>query len=146
MRYSHQQAKPAPNYFPKKNNNQERTTNMKKLIAIIAVAMPLAFSARAQWIVYDPISNVQQILDETENIAEYVDMVENQVQQIETLDNQLSEFKNYESLFGNPSQVALSMVGPLDTDLHISGILFQQFCQFWDRRFSDWTKSIKRPC
>jgi len=90
---------------------------MKKLIAIIAVALPLAFSARAQWIVYDPISNVQQILDQAENIAEYVDMVENQVQQIETLDNQLSEFKNYESLFGNPSQVVLSMVPNLDSDL-----------------------------
>jgi hypothetical protein len=90
---------------------------MKKLIAIIAVALPLAFSARAQWIVYDPVSNVQQILDEAENIAEYVDMVENQVSQIETLDNQLSEFKNYESLFGNPSQVVLSMVAPLNADL-----------------------------
>jgi hypothetical protein len=90
---------------------------MKKLIAIIAVALPLAFSARAQWIVYDPISNVQQILDEAENLAEYVDMVENQVQQIETLDSQLSEFKNYESLFGNPSQVVLSMVPNLDSDL-----------------------------
>ena len=90
---------------------------MKKIIAVIAVVLPLAFSARAQWIVYDPTSNIQQILDEAENIAEYVDMVDNQVQQIETLDNQLSEFKNYESLFGNPSQVALSMVGPLDTDL-----------------------------
>ena len=90
---------------------------MKKIIAIIAVALPLAFSARAQWIVYDPISNVQQILDQAENIAEYVDMVDNQVQQIETLDNQLSEFKNYESLFGNPSQVVLSMVPNLDSDL-----------------------------
>jgi hypothetical protein len=90
---------------------------MKKLITIIAVALPLAFSARAQWIVYDPISNVQQILDQAENIAEYVDMVENQVSQIETLDNQLSEFKNYESLFGNPSQVVLSMVPNLDSDL-----------------------------
>jgi Skp family chaperone for outer membrane proteins len=90
---------------------------MKKLIAATLIALPLAFSARAQWIVYDPISNVQQILDETENIAEYVDMVDNQVQQIETLDNQLSQFENYESLFGNPSQVVLSMVGPLDTDL-----------------------------
>jgi len=90
---------------------------MKKLIAATLIALPLAFSARAQWIVYDPISNVQQILDETENIAEYVDMVENQVQQIETLDNQLSEFKNYESLFGNPSQVVLSMVPNLDSDL-----------------------------
>ena len=90
---------------------------MKKLIVIIAVALPLAFSARAQWIVYDPVSNIQQILDEAENIAEYVDMVDNQVQQIETLDNQLSEFKNYESLFGNPSQVVLSMVPNLDSDL-----------------------------
>ena len=34
---------------------------MKKLIAIIAVALPLAFSARAQWIVYDPTGNIQQI-------------------------------------------------------------------------------------
>ena len=64
---------------------------MKKIIAAALIALPLAFSARAQWIVYDPISNVQQILDQVENIAEYVDMVDNQVQQIETLDNQLSE-------------------------------------------------------
>ena len=35
---------------------------MKKLIAIIAVALPLAFSARAQWIVYDPTVNIEQIL------------------------------------------------------------------------------------
>jgi hypothetical protein len=90
---------------------------MKKLIAVIAIALPLAFSARAQWIVYDPTSNIQQILDEAENMAEYVEMIDNEVSQIETLDNQLSEFKNYESLFGNPSQVVLSMVAPLDSDL-----------------------------
>ena len=40
---------------------------MKKLIAIIAVALPLAFSARAQLIVYDPTVNIEQILDEAEN-------------------------------------------------------------------------------
>jgi hypothetical protein len=90
---------------------------MKKLIAVIAVALPLAFSARAQWIVYDPTMNVEQILDEAENIAKYVQMIDNQVQQLQTLDNQLSEFKNYENLFGNPAQVALSMVPALDTDL-----------------------------
>ena len=44
---------------------------MKKLIAVIAVALPLAFSARAQWIVYDPTMNIEQILDEAENIAKY---------------------------------------------------------------------------
>ena len=90
---------------------------MKKLIAIVAIAMPLVFSARAQWIVYDPTVNAEQIISEAENIAQFVQMVDNQVQQIQTLDSQLSEFKNYESLFGNPSQVALSMVPSLDADL-----------------------------
>ena len=83
---------------------------MKKLIAVIAIALPLAFTARAQWIVYDPTSNIQQILDTAQQIAK-------QVEEIQTLTSQLNEFKNYESLFGNPSQVVLSMVAPLDTDL-----------------------------
>jgi membrane-associated HD superfamily phosphohydrolase len=56
-------------------------------------------------------------LDQAENIAKYVTMIDNQVQQIDTLTSQLSEFKNYESLFGNPSQVVLSMVAPLKADL-----------------------------
>jgi membrane-associated HD superfamily phosphohydrolase len=90
---------------------------MKKLIAISAITLPLAFSARAQWIVYDPTSNIQQILDEAENLAEYGTMIDNEVQQIQTLGDQLNEFKNYESLFGNPSQVVLSMVPALDSDL-----------------------------
>lgn len=90
---------------------------MKKLIVILAIAVPLAFSARAQWIVYDPTVNIEQILDEAENLAEYAEMIDNEVQQIQTLGDQLSEFKNYESLFGNPSQVALSMVPALDSDL-----------------------------
>jgi hypothetical protein len=90
---------------------------MKKIIAATLIALPLAFSARAQWIVYDPTMNIQQILDEAESIAKYVTMIDNQVQQINTLTSQLNEFKNYESLFGNPSQVVLSMVAPLATDL-----------------------------
>ena len=90
---------------------------MKKIIVAALIALPLAFSARAQWIVYDPTMNIEQILDEAENIAKYVTMIDNQVQQINTLTSQLSEFKNYESLFGNPSQVVLSMVAPLNADL-----------------------------
>ena len=90
---------------------------MKKLIVAALIALPLAFSARAQWIVYDPTMNIEQILDEAESIAKYVTMIDNQVQQINTLTSQLSEFKNYESLFGNPSQVVLSMVAPLNADL-----------------------------
>ena len=90
---------------------------MKKLIAIIAVALPLGFSAQAQFIVYDPTVNIEQILDEAENLAEYAEMIDNEVQQITTLGDQLSEFKNYENLFGNPSQVSLPMVSALDSDL-----------------------------
>ena len=44
-------------------------------------------------------------------------MIDNQVQQINTLTSQLTEFKNYESVFGNPAKVVLSMVAPLNADL-----------------------------
>jgi hypothetical protein len=90
---------------------------MKKLIAAIAIALPLAFSARAQWIVYDPTSNIQQIIDQAVNIAKYVQMIDNQVQQIQTLTDQLSEFKNYEAVFGDPKKIVLSMVPALNADL-----------------------------
>jgi hypothetical protein len=83
---------------------------MKRIIIIIAIALPLAFTARAQYIVYDPKSDLQQILDTAQQIAK-------QVEEIGVLTSQLNEFKNYESLFGNPSQVVLSMVAPLATDL-----------------------------
>ena len=91
--------------------------HMKKLIAITAIALPLAFSARAQWIVYDPAMHTQQILDEVQDLAKYVQMIDNQVQQINTLTSQLTEFKSYEAVFGNPSKVVLSMVAPLKADL-----------------------------
>jgi Skp family chaperone for outer membrane proteins len=90
---------------------------MKKLIALTAVTLSLAFSAHAQFIVYDPTVNIEQILDEAENLAEYAEMIDNEVQQITTLGDQLSEFKNYENLFGNPSQVTVSTVPALDSDL-----------------------------
>ena len=90
---------------------------MKKIIVAALIALPLAFSARAQWIVYDPTMNVQQIIDEAESIAKYVTMIDNQVQQINTLTSQLTEFKNYEAVFGNPGKVLLSMVAPLNADL-----------------------------
>jgi len=90
---------------------------MKKLIITTLIALPLAFSARAQWIVFDPTTDAQQIADTAQDIAKYIQMIDNQVQQIQTLNNQLNQFENYESLFGNPSQVLLSMVAPLDADL-----------------------------
>ena len=90
---------------------------MKKLIATALIALPLMFSARAQWIVYDPAMHTQAVLAEAQNLAKYVQMINNQVQQIQTLTSQLTEFKNYEAVFGNPSKVALSMVAPVNADL-----------------------------
>jgi len=90
---------------------------MKKLIALTLVALPLAWPARAQYIVYDPTMNIQQIIDEAESIAKYVQMIDNQVQQIQTLTQQLNQFEHYEALFGDPSKVVLSMVPALDSDL-----------------------------
>lgn len=78
---------------------------MKKLITLTAAALSLAFSASAQWIVYDPTVNIEQIVSEAENIAEYVDMVDNQVQQITQLGNQLSQLEQYNKEFGDPSQI-----------------------------------------
>ena len=90
---------------------------MKKLIALALVTIGISLSARAQWIVYDPTSNIQQIIDQAENIAKYIQMIDNQVQQIQTLTDQLDEFKNYENLFGNPQSVALSTASSLVSDL-----------------------------
>ena len=90
---------------------------MKKLIALTLVTVGIGLPAHAQWVVFDPTMNIQQIIDTAEQIAQFVTMVENQVTQIQTLTDQLSEFKNYESLFGNPSQVALSTFQPLVNDL-----------------------------
>jgi len=67
-------------------------------------------AARAQDIVYDPISNAQQIVDTAQQIAK-------QVEQIKMLTDQLNEFKHYEDLFGDPKTVGLSMVTALTDDL-----------------------------
>ena len=90
---------------------------MKKLIALALVTIGLTISARAQWVVYDPINNVQQILAAAEDIAKYIEMINNQVQQIQSLKDQLTEFKHYEDLFGDPKSVLLSTVKPLTDDL-----------------------------
>lgn len=83
---------------------------MKKFITLTVIIASLACSARAQWVVYDPTMNAQQIMDTAQQIAK-------QVEQIQMLTQQLTEFKNYENVFGNPKSVALSMVPALNADL-----------------------------
>lgn len=90
---------------------------MKKLIALALVLFGLSIPARAQWVVYDPVNNVQQILAAAAEIAKFVEMINNQVQQIQALNDQLDEFKDYKEKFGDPRAVALSMVTALNADL-----------------------------
>ena len=90
---------------------------MKKLIALALVTIGISLPVRAQWVVYDPINNAQQILAAAQDIAKFVEMINNQVQQIQALNDQLDEFKHYESLFGDPKAVLLSTVQPLVNDL-----------------------------
>jgi len=91
---------------------------MKKIIALAFVTTGISLSARAQWIVYDPTMNMQQIMAQAQNLAKYVQMIQNQVRQIQSLTDQLNEFKHYEDLFGNPQSVVLSTVQPLINDLN----------------------------
>jgi hypothetical protein len=91
---------------------------MKKIIAIAVIALPLAFTARAQLVVYDPVNNIQQILAEAENIAQYIDMVDNQVQQITQLSDQLQQLQQYNKAFGDPSQILnITGISALTSDL-----------------------------
>jgi hypothetical protein len=90
---------------------------MKKSLAVAVITLIATLSAHAQWIVYDPTMNMQQIMAQAQNIAKYIEMVNNQVQQIQTLNTQLSEFQHYKELFGDPKAVLLTTVQPLVNDL-----------------------------
>ena len=91
---------------------------MKRIITMALIALPLAFSARAQWIVYDPTVNIEQIISEAENIAQFVSMVDNQVQQIQQLTSQLEQLQQYNKAFGDPSQILnVTGVSALTSDL-----------------------------
>lgn len=91
---------------------------MKKLFVTIAAATLLGATCQAQWVVYDPVNNVQQILAQAEDIAQYVQMVENQVQQIQQLTAQLQQLEQYNKAFGDPSQILnITGVSALTADL-----------------------------
>lgn len=96
---------------------------MKRLLIVIAVSFTCAASSRAQWIVYDPTVNIQQIISQAENVAKYVQMIQNQIQQINTLTSQLNELQHYNEIFGNPNQI-LNLVGftGLIADLRNTGV------------------------
>ncbi|HTR40295.1 MAG TPA: hypothetical protein VMH87_01595 [Pseudomonadales bacterium] len=99
---------------------------MKKIL-ITLIVLPLAHCAPAQMVVFDPTSNIQQILDETENLAEYAEMIDNEVQQIDSLSSQLQQLQQFNAAFGNPAaSVNVTGVPELTADLTLtpSGLSF----------------------
>ncbi|HTS18512.1 MAG TPA: hypothetical protein VMP11_13140 [Verrucomicrobiae bacterium] len=96
---------------------------MKRILIAIAAALLSAAPSRAQYVVYDPTMNMQQIIDEAQSIAKYVQMIDNQVQQINTLSSQLQQLQQYNAAFGNPAQI-LTLAGftGLITDLQDAGV------------------------
>lgn len=70
----------------------------------------LPLSARAQFIVNDPVAVAQSAVQHTIELAQYVEMVSNQVEQINLLTSQLSEVTAYVEAFGDPSSL-LSITG-----------------------------------
>lgn len=96
---------------------------MKRMLIVIAVSLLCAASSRAQYIVYDPTSNIQNIMNQAVNVAKYVQMIQNQVQQITTLTSQLNELQHYNQIFGDPSKIIdLAGFTGLVTDLQNTGV------------------------
>ena len=90
---------------------------MKKLLITIAITI-VGASSHAQWIVYDPTVNIEQIISQAENIAQFISMVDNQVQQIQQLSDQLQQLQQYNKAFGDPSQILnITGVSALTADL-----------------------------
>ena len=94
---------------------------MKKIIAIAAASLVVAATSRAQMVVFDPTSNITQILNEVENLAEYAEMIDNEVQQIDQLSSQLQQLQQYNTAFGNPASIQIVVgANPLANDLNAS--------------------------
>ena len=92
---------------------------MKKQIAIILITLSLTPVVRGQMVVYDPVSNITQIMDEVENLAEFGEMIDNEVEQIQQLTQQVQQLQQYNAAFGNPASLlnisgANQLVGDLN--------------------------------
>ena len=85
---------------------------MKKLIVTTLIALPLALTAHAQWIVYDP--TMEHSSKNHGSGAEHRQIRRDGEQpgaaDSESLTDQLNEFKHYEDLFGNPKRSLLATV------------------------------------
>ena len=93
------------------------------LLATAGLLVTAAPRARAQYIVYDPKSDIGRTLDHIEDLAKYVDMVNNQVQQIDKATQTLTQLTSYVKIVGDPSQIVnVTGVSSAVTELKSTGI------------------------
>jgi len=93
---------------------------MKKFITIAIGSFICATTCHAQLVVFDPTSNITQILNEVENLAEYAEMIDNEVQQIDQLSSQLQQLQQFNTAFGNPASLQV-IVGANSLALDLNG-------------------------
>ena len=94
-----------------------------KAILTFTVALVLSITARAQYVVTNPISDVLNEVMHVEDISKDLEMISNQVEQINALTQQLQQIQAYVKAFGNPEQL-LNIVGAdaLIESLNNSGV------------------------
>lgn len=94
-----------------------------KALATFIVAIVVTISARAQYVVTNPISDVLNEVMHVEDIAKDLEMISNQVEQINALTQQLQQIQAYVKAFGDPEQL-LNVVGAdaLIDSLNTSGV------------------------
>lgn len=94
-----------------------------KTLTILFIAFILSVTARAQYVVTNPISDVLNEVMHIEDIAKDLEMISNQVEQITALTQQLQQIQAYVKAFGDPEKL-LSIVGAdaLIESLNTSGV------------------------
>ncbi|MFT3992221.1 MAG: hypothetical protein QM680_12510 [Luteolibacter sp.] len=78
---------------------------MKPIHLILCGAAMLPLSARAQFIVNDPVAVAQSAVQHATELAEYVEMASNQVEQISLLTSQLNEAAAQTKALGDPASL-----------------------------------------
>ena len=73
-----------------------------KAILTFTVALVLSITARAQYVVTNPLSDVLNEVMHVEDISQDLEMISNQVEQINALTQQLQQIQAYVKAFGNP--------------------------------------------
>ena len=99
------------------------TMKTKLILTLLAIGLFLSSQLHAQLIVEDPLSIVQDAVNQVVDLAKYVEMVSNQVQQLDQAIATVQQIERYVQIFGDPSQIVnLIGIDGLFSELQNSGV------------------------